>query len=39
MYKNIWPGFTYGVGAFVLYCVGEKVLGSEHKGHDEHNEH
>lgn len=34
MYRNLWPGFTYGVGAFVLYCIGEKALGG--KSHSEH---
>lgn len=35
MYKNIWPGFSYGLGAFVVYCVAEKVIG----GGDSHSEH
>ncbi|CDR39224.1 CYFA0S03e01024g1_1 [Cyberlindnera fabianii] len=40
MYRNLWPGFTYGVGAFVVYVVAEKLFFPPQHHHEEsHDEH
>lgn len=38
VYKNLWPGFSYGVGAFALYCIGEQVLGTGSHDHEDGHE-
>ncbi|ODQ58969.1 hypothetical protein WICANDRAFT_63473 [Wickerhamomyces anomalus NRRL Y-366-8] len=38
-FKNVWPGFFWGVGAFAVYVAAEKVFfppKSHHEHEDEH---